>query len=375
MVNCLIVGGGIIGLSLAWELAKRGRSVRVIDRREPGLEASWAGAGMLPPTTRQNAVHPFDQLRALSHELHPAWAAALTEETGLDTGFRQTGAVYMARRAGEAAALVASVDYWRDEGIVVEPLRPEALASLEPALALHAEAGAIRAAYLLPQEAQLRNPWHLQALLAACRQRGVDVTADCPAQSFLVEAGLVTGVQTPQGVIQAEQYCICSGAWTRLLLEQLGISNGIEPIRGQMVLFRCPRPPLKRIIIEGTRYLVPREDGRVLAGSTEEEVGFDTRTTEEAVADLTGFATTLAPVLADAEVEKTWAGLRPGTYDGLPYLGRAPGLENTFVAAGHFRSGLQLSPGTAVVMAQFLCDEETDVDLSPFHVGRRRDFY
>lgn len=373
-MDCLIVGGGVIGLSLAWELSKRGRQVHVIDRQEPAREASWAGAGMLPPAARQNVVHPFDHLRALSHELHPIWAAELREETGIDTGFRRTGAIYLARRPGEAASLVASAAFWRDEGITVEPLSTDALAEMEPALAPLAREGAVRAAYLLPEESQLRNPWHMRALLAACQKRGVKVTAHCAAQSFLVAGGRVEGVQTDHGVLQAEQYCICSGAWTRMLLEQLGVTNGIEPIRGQIVLFRSPTVSLRRIIIEGSRYLVPRDDGRVLAGSTEEEEGFDKSTTETAIADITRFATTLAPTLANAVIEKTWAGLRPGTYDGLPYLGRAPGWENVYVAAGHFRNGIQLSPGTAVEMARLLCGEPNTVDLSPFHVGRRRDF-
>ena len=137
-----------------------------------------------------------------------------------------------------------------------------------------------------------------------------------------------------------------------------------------MVLFRCSTPPVRRIINVGSRYLVPRDDGRVLAGSTEEEAGFDKRTTEQGISELIAFARGLIPRLADADVERTWAGLRPGSFDGLPYLGRLPGLSNAFVAAGHFRSGLFLSPATAVVMAQLLCGEPTTVDLAPFRVGR-----
>jgi glycine oxidase len=319
-------------------------------------------------------VHPLDQLRALSHELHPPWATALREETGIDTGYRRTGGVYLARRAGEAAALAAAVQLWREEEIAVEALSRESLAEVEPALAPLAQSGALRAAYLLPDEAQLRNPRHLQALLAACRGRGVEVSADCEAKAFQIADGRLTGVQTKSGLLSASQFCLCSGPWTRLLLEQLGISNGIEPVRGQMVLFRSPRRLLNRIVNEGSRYLVPRDDGRLLAGSTEEEAGFDKRTTQQGVEGLIQFATSLAPALADAEIEQTWAGLRPGTFDGLPYLGRIPGLANAYVAAGHFRSGLHLSPATAVEMARLMCGEPTQIDLSPFHVGRRRDF-
>ncbi|MBW3598358.1 MAG: glycine oxidase ThiO [Planctomycetes bacterium] len=367
MLDCLIVGGGVIGLSLAWELARRGRRVRVIDRGEPGREASWAGAGILPPASSSHAVHPLDQLRALSYELQPRWSAMLREETGIDDGYRRTGGIYVARRPGETASLAAMAEFWREEGIAVERLSPESLAELEPALA------AVRAAYLLPDEAQLRNPRRLKALIAACQSRGVEVTAGCEAESFDIAGAQVRGVRAGE-VIEAGQVCICSGAWTRRLLDQLHLPSGIEPIRGQMVMFRTERPILQRIVNEGPRYLVPRDDGRLLAGSTVEEAGFDRRTTEEGIAGLIRFAIDLAPALADAEIERTWAGLRPGTFDGLPYLGRAPGLENVFIAAGHFRSGLHLSAATAVEMARLICSEPNQIDLSPFHIGRRRDF-
>jgi glycine oxidase len=137
-----------------------------------------------------------------------------------------------------------------------------------------------------------------------------------------------------------------------------------------MLLYRCPLPPIRRIVNEGSRYIVPRDDGRVLVGSTEEEVGFDQHTTAEGLADLAGFARSLVPALADAPIERSWAGLRPAPLDGLPYLGPLPGLANAFVAAGHFRSGLFLSPATAVVMSQLLRGEAPSVDLAPFRVGR-----
>jgi glycine oxidase len=154
------------------------------------------------------------------------------------------------------------------------------------------------------------------------------------------------------------------------LLRQLGVTTGILPVRGQMVLFRGPTRPFQRVLNEGSRYLVPRDEGYVLAGSTEEEVGFDKRTTPEATHQLKEFACELVPLLRRFQVEQTWAGLRPGTLDGFPYLGKIPGLDNTYAAAGHFRSGLQLSTGTAVVLGQLIRGERPAVDLTPFRVGR-----
>lgn len=369
MDKCLIVGGGVIGLSLAYELSCRGESgIRVIDRAEPGREASWAGAGILPPANRATAIHPLEQLRAVSHELHPQWAAALRNETGIDNGYRPCGGIYLARQSGEAAALHGLRGLLEAERIEVRPLDADELRRVEPGITLTADS--LKAAYLLPGEAQLRNPDHLRALAIACRQRGVQIDSGVSAASFQTRAGQLTGVVTNQGALVAERYCIASGAWTALLLKQLAIPNGIMPIRGQMVMFACGEPPLRHIVNEGSRYLVPRDDGRVLAGSTEEEAGFDKSTTAAGIAGLIRFAGELVTELTPDIVAKTWAGLRPGTYDGFPYLGPVPGLDNVFVAAGHFRSGLHMSPGTAVVMADLIVGKPPAIDLTPFRLGR-----
>jgi glycine oxidase len=210
----------------------------------------------------------------------------------------------------------------------------------------------------------------LKALLVACAQRGVEVSPGVAAEEFRIEGGRITAVETTNGPLAAGQVCITSGAWAQTLLGRLGLTVRIKPVRGQMVLLDGPRPVLRRIVNDGPRYLVPRGDGRVLVGSTEEDAGFDKRTTADAVAGLLDFAVRLAPGLRSARFEQCWAGLRPATLDGLPYLGRLPNLDNAYVAAGHFRSGLQLSPGTAAVMSQLIQGLETTIDLAPFRVDR-----
>jgi glycine oxidase len=386
MHDVLVVGGGVIGLSLAWDLARHGQSVHVIDRGQPGREASWAGAGILPPANRAAAIHPYDQLCGMSAELHPQWARELTAFTGIDTGYRPSGGLYLARTAGEAASLAAWAADQSAQGITANRLSQQELAILEPGLRGSGGRGSRRAevlpssrmdvpqpplvAFLLPDEAQIRNPRHLQALIAACRQTGIEITADVAADRVAIGPDQLQGIDSSRGLLRAHRYCFTAGAWTGQLLAQLGLSIAVLPLRGQMVLFRCQSPPIRHILNEGSRYIVPRDDGLVLAGSTEEEVGFDKRTTDEAIADLAAFARELVPALADAPIEQTWAGLRPASFDGLPYLGQLPGVSNAFIAAGHFRSGLFLSPATAVVMSQLVRGEKPAIDLAPFRVGR-----
>jgi glycine oxidase len=306
----------------------------------------------------------------MSYNLHGRWADRLRGETGIDNGFRRCGGLYLARTAGEAAALRGMANECAERQIACERWSNDEIAAHEPALATAVAAGRFKAAYLLPGECQIRNPHHLQALVAACRARRVELLPNVEATEFVVQSERLEGVKTSAGVLRAEQYCLTGGAWTQQLLAKLGIANGILPIRGQMLLYRCESRPFSGVLNEGNRYMVPRDDGHVLVGSTEEEVGFDKRTTPEALADLRQFATDVLPLLKNATLEQSWAGLRPASFDGFPYLGRIPTLNNAFVAAGHFRSGLYLSPATAVVMRQALLGEEPVVPLEPFRLGR-----
>ena len=379
MKDVLIIGGGVIGLSLAYELARRGASVRVLDKGRPGREASWAGAGILPPGNLETAQNPYEALTALSHSLHPEWSERLREETGIDNGFRRTGALHLARTVEEQTDLAASINTWRERRIEVEEITASEAAQIEPALCRDASSSSstnaghqeILAAARVPDECQLRNPRHLKALLAACDRRGVVVEAGVAVEDFDLRAGRVTGVQTSSGVRTAGKFCLCSGAWSASIAAKLGIRLAVKPIRGQMVLLSADRPLISHIVNEGARYLVPRTDGRILVGSTEEDAGFASHPTPEGVRGLLDFALGLAPGLRVARFEMGWAGLRPGSADGLPYLGTLPGLANVFVATGHFRSGLQLSTGTAVVTSEVLLDSPLPINLGPFSPSRK----
>lgn len=360
-----------MGLSIANMLARRGVKVMVIDRGAPGREASWAGAGILPPATTVKAHHPLDRLRALSFDLHREWAETLRSETGIDTGYRICGGLYLARSPGESAALIASKDIWTDESIQVESWTAATLKDRIPGLKRLSLDPSLRQLLWLPGESQLRNPRHLQALIASNQRHGVSMATNQRVLSVATIGSRAIGVETEMEMLEADRICLAAGPWTYELLSQLGIQTGLLPMRGQMLLFRLPRPIFECVINEGSRYIVPRDDGHVLVGSTEEETGFDKSITDSAKDDLMKLAASLSDQFNDATLVDHWAGLRPATFDGFPYMGSVPGIDQLYVAAGHFRSGLFLSTGTAAVMSELMLDGASSIDLSPFRISRK----
>ena len=225
-------------------------------------------------------------------------------------------------------------------------------------------------AHYLPDLAQLRNPRHVKALLAACQALGVSLRPGCPVFRFQRKGSRILAAETGAGSIAAKQFLLAAGAWTGALLEPFGIRPQIRPVRGQIALLNTGVPRLRHVISAALRYVVPRADGRVLVGSTEEDAGFEKRTTAEAIQGLLAFAIDLVPTLATAHLEQSWAGLRPGSPDGLPFLGAVPEAENLYVAAGHFRAGIQLSPATAQVMKELLQGRKPAISLEPFRLDR-----
>jgi len=360
--DLLIIGGGIIGLTTAYFAAKAGLRVEVCDRGDLGREASWAGAGILPPGNVVHAATPIDKLRALGSEGMAAFADELRELTGIDNGYQRCGGIEFLQEEDRYA-----LKLWESEQICYEFIDRERLHEIEP------HVGDIAGdAYLLPECGQLRNPWHLRALIAACKQRGVALTTNQPVVGWRFDGPHVLGVGFADGSVHhAGRILVASGSWSESLLSPLGISPGVHPVLGQIILYRPRQAVLSRVLMLGKEYLVPRADGRVLVGSTEEpEAGFEKRTTTMAFERLNSLATKVVPALAQVEVEKQWAGLRPASRDGLPFLGEVPGTANVFVATGHFRAGVQLSLGTALVMTSLMMGERPLVELSEFRLDR-----
>jgi glycine oxidase len=358
--DVLILGGGVIGLSTAWFLAEAGVRVTIVDKGDFGQQASWAGAGILSPVHPEHTQTALDQLRLQSWSMFPSLSRKLRDQTGIDNGYLVCGGLELF-----ICPDAESSDEWRGEGIAFEELAGDELHRRYPYLA-----PAVQRVYYLPDMAQLRNPRHLKALQAACAAVGVSMRPGCAVHQFVRNANRIDSVDTQQGRLTAGRYLLAAGAWSEALLAPLGWRLGIRPIRGQIALLNTGTAGVRPLLLCGKRYVVPRGDGRVLVGSTEEDAGFEARTTSAAIADLLQFAASLAPNLAGAAVERCWAGLRPGSPDGKPFLGAVPGVDNLFVAAGHFRAGIQLSPGTALVMKQVLCGEKPAIPLEDFRLDR-----
>ena len=357
--DVIIVGGGVIGLTTAYFLAREGTSVVLCESGKTGMESSWAGAGILPPSHLEHAQLPHDRLRAISGDLFPGLSQELRERTGIDNGFVRCGGIEFLDAADES-------DEWYGLGAAKKTLSAAETIALEPALA--ADVGP---ALHLPDMAQLRNPRHMQALRAACvATNQVTILEAVSAREFLVEGNRVKGLRTSGEVLHGDHFLVAAGAWTSGLLESLGCRLRIEPIRGQIVLLNPGRHLFRHILIQGVRYLVPRLDGRVLIGSTEEHAGFDKSTTPAGVNGLLELGRRLVPALGDAAVERTWAGLRPGSADGLPYIGQVPGMDNVIVAAGHFRAGIQLSVGTALLVKEMIRQQPPTMPVDAFRLDR-----
>lgn len=355
MSDTVIIGGGVIGLTSAFELAKRGTSVTVIESRQIGKEASWAGAGMLPPG-RCRGHATLKQLSSHSAELWPFLAEELQERTGIDNGYRRCGGLQICCQPEKSCLDEASL--WEQESIPVERFCGSDLHRLFPVLGKE-----IDEAFLLPTMAQVRNPHHLQALKAACTDLNVTIVEQSEVKKFSVDKEHVKCAVTNTKEFPAEEFIITSGAWSSSLLQQLNIEFAVKPIRGQIILMKFPEPPFSHIIEDGPRYLVPRDDGHLLIGSTEEDAGFVKENSDASIDQLLQFAQQVVPELSQSNIVQCWTGLRPKAVRGYPWIGRSKNISNLTIATGHFRDGLQQSPLTGRIVADLVCHRETAFPL------------
>ncbi len=355
LYEIVIVGGGVIGLTIARALALRGvRDVCLVERGNLGTEASWAAAGMLLPQVEADAQDEFFNLACQSRDLYPDFAAALREETGIDVELDTTGTLYLALTEHDHEEIKRRYEWQTRAGLSVEILSIEETLALEPCIS-ESTLGALR----FPKDIQVENRRLLSALANSVKKLGVDIVTQTIVDSLMIEGNRVRGVQTSRGAISCPTAVIAAGTWSSFIKTspQSPIPR-IEPVRGQMVCLEA-KPQLTRHVIYSPRgYIVPRQDGRLLAGSTSENAGFAKCVTAGGIATILRNALEISPAISDLPVVDTWAGLRPRASDGLPVMGACGEIDGLFYATGHYRNGILLAPLTGELISKAIVSSQ-----------------
>jgi glycine oxidase len=362
----VVVGGGVIGCAVARHLALRGARVRVLERgEEPGAEASWAAAGMLAPLAEADGPGPFLDLLLRGRAEFPDFAAALREETGIDVGYSDAGTLSLALTDADERALERRHAWQAAAGLGTERLAAEEVRALEPGITPEA-----RWALRFPGDHQVENRELARALGSAASLAGAEVRTGAAADRLVWSGGRLAGVELADGErVEGDAVVLAAGCWAGRL-GGLPRALPVLPVHGQIAAVAV-LPQRFRHCVETPRcYLVPRADGRLIAGATVERGVWRKAVTPAGLCPLLAGAAEIAPWVADLPIVETWSGLRPGTPDDLPVLGPDPEVPNLFYATGHFRNGILLAPLTGELIGEMVLGSEPGVDLAPFGIGR-----
>ena len=354
-----IAGGGLIGASIALDLARAGLSVGLFDRQKPGLEASWAGAGILSPAPESPAMIALVPLGKASMAIYPEFVRMVEEASGRSAGYRPEGTLQalFSRDAREELSTVIALHHGL--GLKAEPLSAEDARALEPALSEDLEAGVLR-----PEEASVDNRALTQAVLEAARRSGVQFFSARGAQAIWREGRRCLGLNLGDEKIEAQWTVIAAGCFSATI-EGAAVYAPVRPAKGQMVALRADDLKIERVLWSEKIYLVPRNDGRILAGATVEYTGFEKVVTAGGLEKILAGAIELSPGLRSARVEETWAGLRPDSPDHLPILGPTD-IDGLLIATGHFRGGILLTPITARLVREWVTEQRVSVNWDRF---------
>lgn len=353
----VVVGGGVIGLLTAFNLAAKVGHVVVCDQGEVGRESSWAGGGIVSPLYPWRYSPAVTALAHWSQDFYPQLGERLFASTGVDPEVHTTG-LYWLDLDDEAQALA-----WAERE--QRPLRAVDISAAYDAVPVLGP-GFKRAIYMAGV-ANVRNPRLVKSLKAALQAMpNVTLREHCQITGFVQQGGRVTGVQTADGVLAADEVVLSAGAWSGDLLRTLGLALPVEPVKGQMILFKCAEDFLPSMVLAKGRYAIPRRDGHILVGSTLEHAGYDKTPTGDALQSLKASAVELLPELEGATVVAHWAGLRPGSPEGIPYIGPVPGHAGLWLNCGHYRNGLVLAPASCQLFTDLLTGAEPIIDPAPY---------
>jgi len=367
--DVVVIGGGVIGLTIARALAHHGAGdICLIERDGVGREASFAAAGMLAPQAEANAQDDFFRLACRSRDLYPNFAASLREETGIDVELDTTGTLYLATTYHDLVEIERRYEWQTAAGLPVEKLTASQAQQVEPCINPNI-LGALR----FPLDVQVENRRLLSALANSVAKLGVTVLSGTTVESVKIERDEVRGVHTLRGFISCPNVVVAAGTWSSLLkLSQPSEKRAmmVDPVRGQMISFDA-RPQLTRHVIYSPRgYIVPRRDGRLLAGSTSEHAGFAKQVTAGGISAILQHAQEISPSVSALPIVDTWAGLRPRAPDSLPVLGPCDEIGGLFYATGHYRNGILLAPVTGDLIAEAVVTGVTSPLLEPFSPSR-----
>ncbi len=366
--DAAIIGGGVIGCSIAWRLAQAGMRVAVIERGDIGREASHAAGGMLAPLAEADAANDFFHLAVASRAMYADFARELKEASGIDIEYRTEGTLYLSLTEEDDEELDHRWQWQHAAGLNVKRLNAGGVRKLEPLLNER-----LRWALKFPDDHQVNNRQLTVALHSAAQKAGVKFRTQLAADRIITENRRAMGVRTVRGEIRSKIVIIAAGSWSSWLKEDGENSRPAfqtEPVRGQMLSVEMPQPPISHVIYSRRSYLIPRLGGFLIAGSTSERVGDDKRVTAGGVASIIERASEVLPCFREAAIQETWAGLRPGSPDDLPILGADPHTSGLIYATGHYRNGILLTPVTAKAISELVLKGESSVNLSAFGVER-----
>ena len=360
MTDILIIGGGIIGMLTARELSLAGMKVTIVEQGQAGQESSWAGGGIISPLYPWRYGDSVSALAKWGQAFYPELIEEIRLETGLDTELIQNGLLML---DDEQEAATTWAQKW---GSNLQLIDYKDVYELEPELSPTFMSD--KKAIWMPEVMQVRNPRLVKATKKYLLKQGVKFIEETEVTGFLTKSNKVTGVTSVSGDIAASKVLVAGGAWSANLLKNMEVS--VKPVKGQMILFKTEPDKIKRITLSQDRYVIPRKDGRVLVGSTLEHTGFDKSTTSTAHEELMQEAFRIVPCLKDAEVEHHWAGLRPGSREGIPYICAVDEMEGLYLNAGHYRNGVVLAPASARLAADIILERETILDTTPYQLKR-----
>jgi len=360
ILKVIIVGAGVIGMMQARELALKGVEVVLLDKGICGSEASWAGGGIISPLYPWRYCDAVTQLANWSQAYYPNLIQTLEAETDIDSELTRHGLLMLDVDDREDA-----VNWSKGANTWIEEIDAASIYDLEPNLRKGINEG-----LWMSQVASIRNPRLLKALYRFIELNPlVTVMEESEVSSLISKGSKVSGVKTAQGItVEGDKVVLSLGAWTSALSGQETIQ--IQPVKGQMLLFAAKPGMVNRVVLSHGRYVIPRRDGSVVAGSTLEYTGFEKQTTEQVKNELSDMAIDLFPELASCQITHHWAGLRPSSPNGVPYIGRLPNYDNAFINSGHFRNGLVLSPASVRLMTSILCEETAPIDPTPYEPSR-----